>query len=80
MPDPLPGDVTLGEVWRGLQDLKALVKDSFAEFKAEIDNAVEAKTSALKVRVDRLEKIVYGSAVIYCTSLVGLLINVWVKR
>jgi hypothetical protein len=80
MPDPTPpGDITLGEVWRGLQDLKTILKESLAEYKAEIDTAVEAKTSALKSRVDRLERLVYGGIMLMVADLVAAIIVGWMK-
>lgn len=68
-------DVTLGEVWRNLQELKALVRESLAESKTEIELQVEAKTVALKVRVDRIEKLVYGTFALLGANLIAVIVH-----
>lgn len=68
-------DVTLGEVWRNLQELKALVRESLAENKTEIELQVEAKTVALKVRVDRIEKLVYGTFALLGANLIAVIVH-----
>jgi hypothetical protein len=64
-------------VWRSLNELRATVKESFKELKDEIDSAVEAKTSALKVRVERLERIVYGGFTLAVPTIIGLIVQTW---
>lgn len=68
-------DVTLGEVWRNLQDLKTLVKDSFAEMKAELESQVDTKTATLKVRVDRIERFVYAGVLLLAGNLLAFVVH-----
>lgn len=74
-----PVDVTLGEVWRNLQELKALVRDSLIEIKTDVDIHVEAKTAALKVRMDRIEKLVYGTFALLGANLVAVIAHMFTE-
>lgn len=68
-------DVTLGEVWRNLQELKALVRESLAENKTEVELQVEAKTVALRIRIDRIEKLVYGTFALLGANLIAVIVH-----
>jgi len=60
MPDA-PTDVTLGEVWRGLEEVKTILTALRTELSKEVETQVTLRLQAQGERIGRLEKVVYGA-------------------
>lgn len=77
MTDP-PQDVTLGEVWRGVERLTSTVESLRDEVIKEVESQVVSRMAVLAERVARLEKIIYpGIAVVLTavtTAVLGLVL------
>jgi len=75
--DP-PQDVTLGEVWRGVERLTSTVESLRDEVIKEVESQVVSRMAVLAERVARLEKIIYpGIAVVLTavtTAVLGLVL------
>lgn len=77
MPTSTPGDatdVTLGELFRGLQRLTETVEKLRVEMIREVESQVALRLKMQGERIGRLEKVVYGAVGVICTGvLIGLL-------
>jgi hypothetical protein len=76
-----PTDITIGEVWRGLQAVQsslAALSTSLGSLRAalssEVDVQISDKLQLHADRITRLERVVYGAVGVILTSvLVGVL-------
>jgi hypothetical protein len=74
-----PNDITLGEVWRGLQSLTMQVGSLRSDLKRDLDAQINDRQLAQDERIGRLEKIVYGAVglilIAFATAVIGLVIQ-----
>jgi hypothetical protein len=68
-----PRDVTLGEVWRGLEKLTDSVEGLRADLLNEVDDRMKLHVEKVSGRVSHLERIVYPVIGTFALSVLGVL-------
>jgi hypothetical protein len=69
MADP-PQDVTLGEVWRGVERLTSTVEALRDDVIKEVESQVVSRMAVLTERVARLEKVIYPGIAVVLTAVI----------
>jgi uncharacterized membrane protein len=82
MPARTPTDITLPEVWRIIDDLRATVShlaDTVQNLRTELAKEVESQvTLRLKAqgeRIGKLERVVYGAVGLVCAGVLTALLS-----